>query len=162
MNASEYLLDANIVIKIWQSYPKLFEVIEAVEGIDFKVTKDIAGELSRKEFRNVNGVPVLTNKFLKLLDHIIEDKIFTLEEITNSNIVMKQDFYKGIYFINENKLSRNDFTLICICKKYEKYKLVTEDKRILDSARLILDPLRVLNFRDFIYELKNLSILKEL
>lgn len=71
MEVKEYLLDSNIVIRLWEKYPELLDKIEGAKGIDYKLSKNIAGELSVKEYRVINGVPVLTDKFLKLLNHII-------------------------------------------------------------------------------------------
>ena len=155
----EYLLDTNIVIKIWNEYPKLFETIEKNQEIDFGIYHHIAAELSIKEFREVNGVPVLSDKFLKLLDHIINEDVVGSTEICKPNISIKHDPNKLIYYINGNKLSRNDYNLICICENNKQYTLVTEDKKILNSAKSILPHSRVLSFNDFLINLKKLNVL---
>lgn len=155
----EYLLDTNIIIKTWNEYPSLFEDIERSEGIDFKIYHHIAAELSIKEFREINGVPVLTDKFLKLLGHIINEDAVSSAEICKPNICIKHDATKHIYTINGNKLSQNDYNLICICENYKQYTLVTEDKRMINSAKIILDPSRVLTFNEFLCDLKNFNVL---
>ncbi|WP_027626496.1 hypothetical protein [Clostridium lundense] len=154
----EYLLDANIVIKIWNEYPKLLDMMEKTHEIDYKIPQDIAGELAVKEFKNINGVPVLTDKFLKLLGHIINNDGSNFENDDEKNSYNNFDYNN--YFFKTNKISINDYTLIHICEKHKKYTLVTEDKRILQSAENVLDPSRVLNFNGFIEELKEYNVIK--
>jgi len=155
MLVKEYLLDSNIVIRLWESNPDLLDKIDAAKGIDYKISKNIAGELSVKEYKSINGVPVLTEKFLKLLNHIIEIDNNISEQELESLDVVKRDPRKNIYYINENKLSANDFKLIALCKKFDNYILVTEDKKIYNSALLILGQSRVLNLKDFLLEINN-------
>ncbi|MBF8984277.1 hypothetical protein IZY60_12085 [Lutibacter sp. B2] len=151
----EYLLDTNVVIKIWNEYPSLFQSIEKHEGVDFKIDHHIAGELSIKKFREIDGVPVLTYKFVKLLEHIIDEDVVKFLEIHKPNVCIKHDSNKYIYSINGNKLSRNDYKLICICEKYKQYTLVTQDKKLLNSAKIILNPSRVLTFNELLCDLKD-------
>ena len=74
MICKEYLLDTNIVIKVWNKYPDLLDTIENIKSVDFKISEDIAGELSVKEYVKFNEDFILSNKFLKLLGHIITDR----------------------------------------------------------------------------------------
>lgn len=156
MPIKQYLLDANIVIKLWNEYPKLLEYMEVSQKIDFKISKDISIELSKKEFAKHNGVPILTDKFLKLLNHIIENEVSDLNDY-NFNINIKHTANKNIYYVDDNKLSKSDFNLICICKTNEQYTLVTEDKKLLNSAKLLLNSSKVLTFDEFIEEIKMLN-----
>lgn len=158
MENKKYLLDANIVIKIWNECSDVIKAMEDAEGIDFKISQHVAGELSAKEFKEFNGVPVLTNKFLKLLNHIIEENGFNIKGNLSSNADIRYDYKKNIYYINENKLSKNDYELICICNNKE-YTLVTNDKKIQRSAKIILGNVSVLSFDEFIEELKSFNIL---
>ncbi|KGK88312.1 hypothetical protein [Clostridium sp. HMP27] len=160
MEDKEYLLDANIIIKLWKKCPQVIDAIKDTENIDFKVSKHIAGELSTKEFKEFNGVPVLTNKFLKLLDHIIEASSCSIKEKLIPNADIRYDYKKNIYYINENKLSKNDYELICICIDKE-YVLVTDDKKIQRGAKIILGNTSVLSFDEFIEELKSFNIFIE-
>lgn len=159
MENKKYLLDANIVIKIWNEYSEVIKAIKDSEGIDFKISNHIAGELSTKEFKEFNGVPVLTNKFLELLNHIIEASSCSAKEILNSNVDIRYDYKKNIYYINENKVSKNDYELICICENNKEYTLVTDDKKIQRSAKIILGNDKVLSFDEFISDLKSLNVL---
>lgn len=76
-----------------------------------------------------------------------------------SNISIKYDSNKQIYYINGNKLSTNDYNLICICENYKQYTLVTEDKKMLNSAKIILDPSRVFTFNEFLCDLGKFNVL---
>lgn len=154
-----YLLDTNIVIKIWEKYPNLLEDIEKSEEIDFKIHQDIAGELSRKEFKQIKRVSVLSDRFIKLLDHIINDNTSSVQNSTYSDFI-RHNSNSNIYLVNGNKISVNDFTLIRVCKENENYILVTEDKKMINSAKHVLDSSRVLTFKEFMEDLlhSNISI----
>ncbi|WP_315120640.1 hypothetical protein [uncultured Clostridium sp.] len=142
-----YILDSNIIIKIWNECPEILEDMERAEGIDFKISHNVAGELSQKEFKDFNGVPVLTNKFIELLDHIISEDYCKI-----------QDEYKLFYTIDGNKISRNDYELICICQNNENYILVTEDKRLFNSGRFLLGFSKIIGFNEFLDELNKVNI----
>ena len=158
LDKKEYLLDTNVVIKIWEQYPNLFQDIEKHESIDFKIYHHIAGELYLKESREFDGVPALTDKFIKLLNHVIKEDEISFSEIYKPNISIKYDSNKQVYFVNGNKLSKNDYNLVCICENYKQYTLVTEDKKMINSAKLILDSSRVLTFNEFLYDLKKFNL----
>lgn len=180
MTNKEYLLDANIVIKIWKVCPHLFKDIKRTENLDFKISRYIAEELSIKEFTKFNGIQVLTERFLELLDHIIDVEIDNSSRIYKCNEnekhdpkkdihiienvseygfkkdihIIKYDPRKNAYIIDNNKISESDFSLIYACEINKNYILVTEDKRLLNSAKLILDPSKVMNFDEFIEDLQ--------
>jgi len=160
MICKEYLLDTNIVIKVWNKYPTLLDTIENVEWIDFKISEDIAGELSVKEYVKFNQDFVLSNKFLKLLGHIITNSDPSINENSAESDLIKYEKNKKIYFVNGDKISINDYSLIEICEKNKDYTLVTEDKKMLRSAKIILDSSRVLNFQQFLDQLKELNVLQ--
>ena len=159
MICKEYLLDTNIVIKMWNKYPALLDTIENIKSVDFKISEDIAGELSVKEYVKFNEDFVLSNKFLKLLGHIIpnDETSFTDGCITSDFI--KYEKNKNIFLVNGDKISVNDYSLIDICKNNKDYILVTDDKKLIRSAKIILDSSRALTFPEFLNELRNLNIL---
>jgi predicted nucleic acid-binding protein len=159
MICKEYLLDANIVIKVWSKYPGLLDVIETTDYIDFKISQDIAGELSVKEYIKFNKDYVLSTKFLKLLSHIITNTSASYTEQAIESDLIKYEKNKNIYFNNGDKISINDYSLINLCEKNEDYTLVTEDKRMMRNAKIILDSSRVLNFEQFLDELRQLDVL---
>ncbi|MFT5872927.1 MAG: hypothetical protein ACI8WT_001868 [Clostridium sp.] len=159
MICKEYLLDTNIVIKVWNKYPTLLDTIENIKWIDFKISEDIAGELSVKEYVQFNKDFILSNKFLKLLTHIITDKdpSFTQEHLQSDFIKYQKN--NNIYIVNGDKISINDYGLIDICEKNKDYTLVTDDKKTNRSAKIILDSSRVLDFQQFLNELRELNVL---
>lgn len=158
MSVKKYLLDTNVVIKVWDEYPNLFEDIDKNDKIELKISQNIAGELSKKEFKDFKGVSVLSNRFIKLLKHIVESDTCTLEEAYSLDDNIKQGNNNNIYLSKGNKISLNDYSLIRICKNYKEYILVTEDKKMLKSAKLILDHSRVLTFNEFIDDLKKNNV----
>lgn len=157
----QYLLDANIVIMIWNNYPKLFDIIEKDNRVNFSVPQCIAQELCKKEFDEIDGIPILSNKFLKLINHIIKDDIDTINKNDKHNFKIKYHPKSNSYIINGIKISNNDYKIICICENNEGYTLVTGDKNANKSAESILGPSRVMNFEDFITDLKKNGILSE-
>ena len=160
MICKEYLLDTNIVIKLWNKYPTLLDIIENIESIDFKITEDIAGELSVKEYVKFNQDFVLSDKFLKLLGHIIANKGPNFNEGCIPSDFIKYEQNKKVYMINGDKISINDYSLIDICKNNKDYTLVTDDKRMNRSAKIILDSSRVLNYEQFLDELRELNVIE--
>jgi predicted nucleic acid-binding protein len=167
MDIKEYLLDANIVINIWNKYPGLFKAIENAEGIDYKISRPIAEELSIKEFKQVGGVPVLSSKFLELLDHIIEEEDMNKEEKSSDvldnnidiNTDIKYDARKDIYYVDGNKISGNDYRLMEVCRKNKNYILVTEDRNLYTSAKSIIENPRVITFKEFIGDLEESNVI---
>lgn len=148
-----YLLDTNIVIKIWREYPKLLDEIEKAKDIDFKIHQDIAGELSRKEFKEINGVEILSERFIKLINHIIKDDNNSYNDTSIYSNFITHENNSNTYLIYGNKISVNDFSLIRICKEYKEYILVTEDKRVINSAKHFLDSSKIFTYKDFIHDL---------
>jgi len=159
MICKEYLLDTNIVIKVWNKYPDLFDTIENIKYIDFKISEDIAGELSVKEYVKFKKDFVLSNKFLKLLGHIINNIEPGCTDGCMQNDYIKYKQNKNIYLVNGNKISINDYSLINICENNKNYILVTDDKKLIQSAKIILNSSRTLNFQEFLDELKELKVL---
>jgi predicted nucleic acid-binding protein len=160
MICKEYLLDTNIVIKVWNKYPTLLDTMENIKSIDYKISEDIAGELSVKEYVKFNENFVLSNKFLKLLGHIINNNEPSSTEESLGRDFIKYEQNKNIYLVNGDKISINDYSLIDICEKNKNYILVTDDKKLIRSAKIILDSSRALNFQEFVDELRKLNVLQ--
>jgi len=159
MICKEYLLDTNIVIKVWNKYPTLLDTIENIKCIDFKISEDIAGELSVKEYAKFNEDFVLSNKFLKLLGHIINNNDPNFTKGSISSDIIKYEQNKNLYLVNGDKISINDYSLINICENNKNYILVTDDKKLIKNAKTILSSSRALSFEEFLDELKELNIL---
>ncbi|MBU3158540.1 hypothetical protein KPL37_01980 [Clostridium frigoris] len=162
MICKEYLLDTNIIIKVWSKYPTLLDDIENIKSIDFKISEDIAGELSVKEYVKFNEDFVLSNKFLKLLGHIITNNEIASNLIDSSlsSDFIKYQQNKRIYLVNGDKISINDYSLIDICEKNKEYILVTDDKKLIRNAKIILNSSRALNFQEFLDDLRELNVLQ--
>ena len=85
--------------------------------------------------------------------------VLVITEDSIGSDFIKYEKNKNIYFVNGDKISINDYSLIEICEKNKDYTLVTEDKKMLRSAKIILDSSRVLNFQQFLDELRELNVL---
>lgn len=151
MAVKYYLLDSNVVIAIWNRYPKLIKEIENVKEIDFKISKDIAGELSKKEYIDFKGVTAFSDRFLRLLEHVLDEDNLKFQEDLVKNGKVKYE--NNMYFVDGNKISINDYNLINICKGNEMYVLVTEDKRMYESAKVLIGGTKVLTFNQFIEDI---------
>lgn len=157
----QYILDSNIVIQIWKEYPHLLTKMEKSGLVEFSISNDIAKELSQKECKNFNGIQVLSDKFLKLLNHIINNPIkannLIMEKI-DANI--KFNNVTKMYSINNNKISSNDFNLLLLCKINIGYILVTSDIRLYNSAKVVLEKNKVLRYEEFISEIKTIICIR--
>lgn len=141
-----YLFDSNIIIKFWNIYFEKFHKLETREDIEFVIPREVAMELSKKESVNYNNTPILSERFINLLPRIIDvnDNI-NLDEFSES--FEGKTTNGGItYYIYGNKISRTDLALIYLCSTDARYVLVTDDKKLLRSGKLILGDNRALNF----------------
>lgn len=152
-----YLLDSNAVIRIWKQCPDLLDKMEKSENVNFKISNEIAMELSKKEFAKYDEVPVLSARFIKLLAYVISTETVETSCAVASNSGIKFIPEKNMVVVNGCKISKNDWELIAICQGDEQYALVTDDKNLISSARHVLNASRVLNFDEFIRELNMLK-----
>ena len=156
---NQYLFDTNIVIKIWDDNPSLLQIIEKSEYVDYIITNDIALEISQKEITLDNGIPVFSKRFLSLAEHIINNDVYCGDPRFKDNRQVNQDENGNLYIVRGNKISYYDNSLISVCNYYSQYILITEDKKLYKSALLTLDKSRVLNYSEFINQLKELFII---
>ncbi|MPQ43888.1 hypothetical protein [Clostridium tarantellae] len=158
MSKTKYLLDSNVIIKIWNRYPELLRTIDNRNDMEYFISNDVAIELSRKEYTVYKNQSVLSDRFLKLLSHMLEIN----EEKNMDNIRRKFDLKitngGNTFYINGNKISKVDFNLISICNESEEYILVTDDKKLLNSAKIILGKKRCYNSNEFILFLNELVV----
>ncbi|MGL5245693.1 MAG: hypothetical protein ACRC7R_11005, partial [Sarcina sp.] len=128
------------------------------KDIEYAISKDVAIELSRKEYVVYRNQSVLSDRFLKLLFHVLEND----EEESIDNIRQKFDLKitngGNTFYINGNKISKVDFNLISICNNSDEFILVTDDKKLLNSAKLILGKKRCCNSLEFFSYLDELII----
>ena len=113
-------------------------------------------------FRSFNEDFVLSNKFLKLLGHIITNNEISTDFIDSSlsSDFIKYQQNKNMYLVNGDKISINDYSLIEICEKNKEYILVTDDKKLIRSAKIMLNSSRTLNFQEFLDDLRELNVLQ--
>lgn len=150
MNNITYVLDSNIIIKLWNEGSNIFYDIVEKQKINFTIPKVVANEVSRKEYRDYNGISVLSDRFLKLLQYIREDENSNDIEKFSNTISAKKMPGGCLYYINGNKLSDTDFILLYVCKEIVDSILVTNDKRLSNVAKDFIGEDRVLNFNEWI------------
>lgn len=141
---SEYLLDTNVVIGLWDQHNSTIDKL--IEDKKIKITEEVVQELVVKERREYKGQQVLSERFCKLLSFIIElDKTQIDEFYSMLNIKYSK---KGNAYINDtNKLSRNDLFLLYCCYLNNNFILVTEDKYLFNAAINLLGKGRVLTLK---------------
>lgn len=144
----KYLIDSNVIIKLWRDYTDALDRLK--ESCNIVILKEILDELARKESRELNGNRYLSERFIKLLPYMVENKAnniegfcetFEIKEIANNKY-----YYKG------NKISHNDLLLIIACYEEENYVLVTSDKRLINCSKDILKEDKVMTIDEFLEE----------
>ena len=115
----KYLLDTNIVIKLWNDNSMLLGKL--IEKNKVVILKEVLEELSIKEKKIYRRQEILSERFCKLLPCSIEVKNSYL-----SGFFMIYDYeIKGRF--ENNNLSKNDLLQICACYTDESLTLITED-----------------------------------
>ncbi|GKX66644.1 hypothetical protein [Inconstantimicrobium mannanitabidum] len=137
----KYLLDTNIVIGLWRKYQYVMDKL--IQDKKIKILKEVCEELVVKERRQFRGQQVLSERFCKLL-------LFDME-VDRKNI---SEFYslldikyskRGNTYFDKNKLSENDLLLLYSCYFDDDLILVTEDKYLLNAAKVVLGEDKVLS-----------------
>lgn len=137
----KYLLDTNIVIGLWSKYPYVMDKL--IDDKKIKILKEVCEELVVKERRQFRGQQVLSERFCKLL-------LFDME-VDRKNIA---EFYslldikyskRGNTYFDKNKLSENDLLLLYSCYFDDDLILVTEDKYLLNAAKVVLGEDKVIS-----------------
>lgn len=136
----KYLLDTNIIIKLWNENSMFLEKL--IEGNKVVILKEVLEELSIKEKRIYRRKEVLSERFCKLLPCGIEVKDSDI-----SGFFMIYDYETKGKFENNN-LSRNDLLQICACYTDESLTLITEDKELFNIGKYILQENRVKGILD--------------
>lgn len=139
----KYLLDTNIIIKLWdkkddKSLDKLLKENKIL------ILREVLNELSIKETKEYRRKEVLSERFCKLLPYSIE-----VEKESISGFYMVFD-YKTKDKFNSNNLSQNDLLQLYACYTNDDLNLVTEDKELFNIAKYILGNNRVLSMNELI------------
>lgn len=147
-----YILDSNIIINIWNSKINILDELIKNNNINFLIPKEVAKEISEKEFIVYQGTSVLSDRFLKLLPYIEEE--LNKEKINDFCYKIKaKKLLSGIYYVNGNKLSKTDFMLLYLCSINENSVIVTEDKKLLKASKEILGNNKSINLKEFLIRL---------
>jgi len=154
-NIKHYLLDTNIVIGLWDKNPNLFDLLDKTNNIDYKITSRIMLEISQKEFLFLGDVPFnVTERFAKLMKHYVQDIYSSGDPSYRDDRFFKSDENGIPYIIKGNISTYTDKSLIVFCQNNNDLTLVTNDKRLIKCAKLILGDCRVLNLFDFLKEVE--------
>jgi predicted nucleic acid-binding protein len=140
----QYLLDTNVVIGLWKQYP--FFIDKLIGEGKIKILKEVSQELVVKERREYKGQQILSERFCKLLLFIIEVDRKSIKEFY-SMLDIKYSKKGNAYFHDTNKLSENDLLLLYTCYLDSNLVLVTEDKRLFNTANHILGKDRVITLK---------------
>jgi len=141
---SEYLLDTNVVIGLWEQHNSTIDKL--IEDKKIKITEEVVQELVVKERREYKRQQVLSERFCKLLSFIIEVDKTQIDEFY-SMLNIKYSKKGNAYFNHTNKLSRNDLFLLYCCYLNNNFILVTEDKYLFNAANSVLGKDRVLTLK---------------
>jgi predicted nucleic acid-binding protein len=140
------LLDTNIVIRIWEDKLKLLDMIEKSNKFDYKITNETAMELANGEMQEI--IPVISKKYQKISGHIINNDTCSIDPNWRENRFLFEAEDGNVYYKVGNKISTVDYGIVLMCQNYDLI-LVTEDRRIFKSARLVLPESRVMKFDEF-------------
>ena len=139
----KYLLDTNIIIKLWDKKDdKCLDKLLKENKI--LILREVLNELSIKETKEYRRKEVLSERFCKLLPYSIE-----VEKESISGFYMVFD-YKTKDKFNSNNLSQNDLLQLYACYINYDLNLVTEDKELFNIAKYILGDDRVLSINELI------------
>lgn len=145
-----FLLDTNIIIKIWNENPDLLDFIEKSSCIDYKITNDCMCELANGEINNF--LPQMSPKFRMLVRHIVNSGSQRDKNLKENRFFVIVD---GKIFIQVcNKVDAEDYGCIFYCQNHSQYILVSEDKRMRKSAQKVLGSSRVMNYKQFLNAIK--------
>lgn len=144
MILGNYILDTNVIIKLWNKE----EFNDILQENEIIIIDEILKELAKKERMLFNGELIMSERFMKLIPYRIE-----LDNIMAENFIKEINFdhIKGeFYYYNGKKISKNDLLLIVALKEKCEFSLVTEDSNLSYIAKELLGENRVLNIKDIL------------
>ncbi|MDK0900834.1 hypothetical protein P5F45_03940 [Clostridium perfringens] len=144
MILGNYILDTNVIIKLWNKE----EFNDILQENEIIIIDEILKELAKKERMLFKGELIMSERFMKLIPYRIElDNIMAENFIKEINV----DHIKGeFYYYNGKKISKNDLLLIVALKEKCEFYLVTEDFNLSYIAKELLGENRVLNIKDIL------------
>lgn len=140
-----YLLDTNIIIKIWT------EDNQILEGVDFFISNETFQELSVREIDKVTGE--FSKRLVGLTDKVIQNNAYSGNPSWREwRFLVEKD--GEICYREGNRVSNVDYGLISMCQNNSTLILVTNDKKMLRSGRLVLTKNRIINYEEFLKLMK--------
>ncbi len=148
-----YILDTNIVIKIWKDKPYLFDLLDKYPNVNYKIPNDSICELTRGCGELEQFFPKVSDKYKKILEHIINNPSSILNSTDKKeNVFIKKD-NDELSLIKGNVISSVDYSIMVLCQNNPNFILVTDDKNMLKSSVLILQDSQIMNYDNFIKDL---------
>ncbi|MCX0413503.1 hypothetical protein QYL95_05790 [Clostridium perfringens] len=146
MILGNYILDTNVIIKLWNKEETIFNDI--LQENEIIIIDEILKELAKKERMLFKGELIMSERFMKLIPYRIK-----LDNIMAENFIKEINFdhIKGeFYYYNGKKISKNDLLLIVALKEKCEFSLVTEDFNLSYIAKELLGENRVINIKDIL------------
>ena len=142
-----FVLDTNVVIRVWAERPQLFDAIEQTPGLDYRVMNDVVLELLKKDSNEF--FPQMSPRYQQLVRHLVHSPGSLSEKPFKENRFLTQQG-DDIEVVIGNKVSATDFLQVLLCQNNSTFILVTEDTKVLKSAKRVLPESRVLNYEAFL------------
>jgi hypothetical protein len=154
-----YILDTNKVIKIWKDTPYLFDLLDNSPDVIYKITNDSICELTRGCGELEQFFPKVSDKYKRILKHIINNPSTIVKKPDKENRFITK-VNDEIYFITGNMISSEDYSTIILCRDNPNFILVTDDKKMFKSGKLVLQNSQLMNYDNFIEDLTKRGINK--
>jgi hypothetical protein len=154
-----YIIDTNVVIKIWKDNPYLFDLLDSSPEMIYRITNDTICELTHGTGEIDHIFPRVTKKYQRLFRHIINNPSTIITD-GKENRFIKKDNDEFTVFIG-NMVSKEDYSTIFLCQNNPSFTLVTNDKKMLKSGKLVLQKSQLMDYNTFIEELTKIGIVIE-
>lgn len=141
-----FLFDTNIIIKLWNENPVILDALDKYKDVDYKVTNETVMELANGDINEF--FPKVSSKYQQLLNHMVQNDAYHGDSTWRENRFLFEKNGQVFYTVG-NKISSVDYGIVSMCQNYN-FVLVTNDKKILKSARLVLPRDQVIDYYEFI------------
>ena len=150
-----YVLDVNIVIKLWNDNPDVLDLIELHQDSDFIVTNEVLLELVNGEVDQF--CPEMSPRYIKIVKHMRNSGYAGEGGRTKTPFLIKVIEGKP-HGLSGNRIAYIDLSTIMFCQNNPAYYLVTSDGKMIKSAIKVLEKDHVLNYNDFIRHLQSRGV----
>ncbi|MCE5249937.1 hypothetical protein LLG96_06925 [bacterium] len=145
-----YVLDANIIIRLWNDASYVLDIIERHPNCDYIVTNEILLELVNGEVGQF--FPVMAPKYQKLVKHMCNSDYAGDGGRTKTPFLVKEIDGQPMVLIG-NRISTIDLSTIIFCQNNPTCILVTTDNKMLKNAVCVLGKDHILNYDEFLEHL---------